>query len=507
MKFLSMHSRKLGILALSVLAFQFASGYSLPPATYSPLAKNSSTAKLEELSKGLSTVAKTVSPALVYVSVSKIPQGGSPGYYNPWEFFLNPQQRPQGGQQRRAVRGVGSGFIIDLDRGLIATNNHVIEGADVIGLKLANGETYDANVIGRDPRTDVAVVEIKDKKFNRKGLGYLPLGDSDKLEVGDFVVALGAPFELEASLSFGIVSAVKRDVQLDPYSNLLGSFIQTDAAINPGNSGGPLINMLGQAVGINTAIYSKTGGYDGIGFSVPSNLVRRVIEEILNKGSVSRGYLGVLLQNIDVDLAKDFGLPAGVNGGALITKVEEGSPAEKSGIKTNDVITEVDGRRITSDYQLMSAVGLSSPNQKISLGLYREGKKQNISVTIGIFPSESKLAAMGDPRGRLQQNDRDPSSGGKMDGFGIGVEDLNSASKSKFGIAASRGALVVEVGRNSPADRTGMRPGDLIIGVMSNTQLTEIRSSADFAKASSGKNRILVRLERQGQIFYVELKK
>ena len=226
---------------------------------------------LQQMSEGISELAANANKAVVFVSISKTIKGMPFGEINPFEFFFGPQFRghPRGQAPERKQKGVGSGFIIDLKKGLILTNNHVIEGADEISLKLANGETYDGKVLGRDKNTDVAVVKIKDKKYNRKGLGVLNLADSKKTKVGQFVIALGAPFGLEASLSFGVISALGRgNLQITN----LGNFIQTDAAINPGNSGGPLLNMDGQVIGINTAIYSRSGSSAGIGFAVPAAL-------------------------------------------------------------------------------------------------------------------------------------------------------------------------------------------------------------------------------------------
>ncbi|RZA23331.1 MAG: PDZ domain-containing protein, partial [Proteobacteria bacterium] len=339
---------------------------------------------LQKISAGVAELSQDASKGIALISISKIIKGRPYYELDPFDFFYGPRNRQadpsQPGQKQQS--GVGSGFIVDLDKGYIVTNNHVVEGADEIDLKLSNGETYEAKVLGSDPNTDVAVVQIKDAKFNRKNLIALPFGSSDNVKVGEFVIALGAPFGLEFSQSFGAVSATSR-------GNLnitnLGNFIQTDAAINPGNSGGPLLDMQGNVIGMNTAIFSRSGSSAGIGFAVPSNLVREVALQLINKGKVARGYLGVrLAQDMDDDLAAAMNLPKGIRG-ALVGNVEKNTPAAKAGIESGDVITEVNGRAVHSGQELSNTVGLMQPGAKVAVAFYRGGIKKSTSISLGNY--------------------------------------------------------------------------------------------------------------------------
>ncbi|NDA64023.1 MAG: hypothetical protein EBX50_18650, partial [Chitinophagia bacterium] len=276
--------------------------YSLPSNSEKPL-NDENIVALQKISKGVSTVAKHAEKAVVFVSVYKTVRGLPPGMIDPFEFFFGNPGMPRRGEpkQQRREEGLGSGFIIDLNQGYIMTNNHVVQDADEIQLKFPNGDTHEAKIVGRDPNTDIAIVQIKERSFNKNGLSQLVLGNSDDVDVGDFAVAVGAPYGLEASVSFGIISAIGRG---SLSITQMGNFIQTDAAINPGNSGGPLLNATGQVIGVNTAIYSRSGGYNGIGFAVPSNLARRIAEQLIGGGKVTRGYIGVGLQPIDSELQK-----------------------------------------------------------------------------------------------------------------------------------------------------------------------------------------------------------
>ena len=349
---------------------------------------------MQQISRGVADIAENANKAIVFLSVYKTVQGVPPGMVDPFEFFFGPRNRraPQGqppnqpSERRRG--GVGSGFFIDLDKGYILTNNHVVASADEIQLKLANGKTYPGKIVGRDKNTDVAVVQVKED-FPRDGLAQLPLGNSDRIKVGDFVVALGAPFGLEASLSFGVISALGRG-SLD--ITKIGNFIQTDAAINPGNSGGPLLNMSGHVIGVNTAIYSRSGGYNGIGFAVPANMVRDVAEQLINDGFVRRGYLGVYLQPIDDELHEGLGLPNNVRG-TLISKISKDGPADRAGLEPGDVITEVDGQSVKESSDVVNTVGLKKPKSRLDLKIFRDGKERKIKVVIGEHPDDGEPTA------------------------------------------------------------------------------------------------------------------
>ncbi len=340
-------------LALASPARAFA--YKLPDAA-PPVAGDSTLSTLQAISRGVAKIASDSSRGVVLVSTSA----------------------------GRGREGLGSGFIVDLAEGYVITNNHVVEGARDINLKLPNGESYAGHVVGRDEKTDVAVVQIMPRDFKRDGLSALALADSDKTGVGDLVVALGSPFGLEASVSFGVVSAVGR-------GNLniteLGDFIQTDAAINPGNSGGPLLNAEGQVVGMNTAIFSKSGAYNGIGFSVPSKLVREIADRLIGGDKMERGYLGVQLQELTGDVADGLHLPAAVHGG-LVAEIDARGPANAAGLESGDVISEVDGQPLKNATALVNVIGLMAPGRQVKLTYYRNGDVRSTSVRLGAFPTK-----------------------------------------------------------------------------------------------------------------------
>lgn len=415
-------------LFLSSVGVSFGKDYSLPSAD-KKVHVNANTKLLKEMSEGVGAIAEASKKALVFVSVAKTVR--SYGQIDPFDLFgFGRRQIPAPRQE-----GLGSGFFIDVDKGYILTNNHVIDGADEINLKLANGKSYEAKVIGSDPDMDVAVVQIKDSKFDRKNISSLVLGDSEELKVGSFVVALGAPFGLEASISFGVVSALGRG---SLSITQLGDFIQTDAAINPGNSGGPLVDMNGKVVGINTAIFSKSGGYNGIGFTVPSNLVRRVAQNLINGVKVSRGYIGVYFQRLTEDFIKWLKLPAETTG-VIVTQVEANGPASKAGIKPKDVIISIDGKKLENDRDLVNRIGLMKPGSKARLTVIRGGKQFATTIEIGNRPDAD-----------LAQNQGDQS----IQGTDLGLE-----------LSLKNGGLFVEkVDQKSPAFNR-LRAEDVILGV------------------------------------------
>ncbi len=344
--------------ALSLASPALARTYTLPDAP-PPRTDDPALNALEAISRGISRIAETANKGVVLVTTSRAGRG---------------------------QEGLGSGFLVDVDQGYVITNNHVVQGAREVQLKLANGSSYRAKVVGRDERTDVAVVQIKDKDYRRDGLAALALADSEQVKIGDIVVALGAPFGLESSVSFGVVSAVGR-------GNLniteLGDFIQTDAAINPGNSGGPLLDAKGQVVGMNTAIFSRSGAYNGIGFSVPSRLVREVAGQLIAGGSIERGYLGVELQELTDELQESLHLPDDVRG-AVVANVSRSGPARLVGMQPGDVISAVDGMPLKNATALVNTIGLMRPGSEVKLTIYREGKRRETEVRLGEFPSPQR---------------------------------------------------------------------------------------------------------------------
>ncbi|RUM33590.1 MAG: serine protease, partial [Desulfobulbus sp.] len=335
-------------------------------------------ALLDRSAKAFSSVVKKAGPAVVYIGVEKsitnqrsMGQGQDPfGMFNDpfFQRFFGPQfQHPNVRPREFKQKAAGSGFIISSD-GMILTNNHVVEDADTIKVRLADEREFTAKVIGTDPQSDVALIKI-----DGHNLPTLPLGNSDKLEVGEWVIAIGSPFELSQTVTVGVVSAKGRSrLGINDYEN----FIQTDAAINPGNSGGPLLNIHGEAVGINTAIFSRSGGYMGIGFAIPVNMAKNIQKQLQKNGKVTRGWLGVVIQNVNADLAQSFNLDKAE--GILISEVADDSPAAKSGLKQGDVILSLNGTPLADVTDLRNKIAMTTPESSLDLQIIRHGHKKTI---------------------------------------------------------------------------------------------------------------------------------
>ncbi|HLY53185.1 MAG TPA: Do family serine endopeptidase, partial [Steroidobacteraceae bacterium] len=326
----------------------------------------------------LAPMIRRVSPAVVNVSTrGTVRERGAENQPLQDPLFRRFFDLPQGGAPReRLFRSVGSGVIVDARRGYIVTNAHVVENATEITVTLQDGRDLKAEVVGRDPPSDVAVLKVA-----ADGLSQMPLGDSSRLEVGDFVVAIGNPFGLQHTVTSGIVSGLSRTgINPDGYED----FIQTDASINPGNSGGALVNLRGELIGINSEILSRTGGNIGIGFAIPVNLARNVMEQLIKYGSVMRGQLGVTMYTVTPDIAHSLGLASAV--GALVSRVVEGSPAEKAGVRVGDVITSVNGQPVKSNGELRNAIGLLHVGDKVEVALMRDGKPMQLTAVLAAVP-------------------------------------------------------------------------------------------------------------------------
>lgn len=394
-------------------------------------------------------VVKQVSPSVVNIYSTKIIKANP--YIMP--FFDDPFLRrffgfdlPQRQQQQRSFKeqSLGSGVIVTED-GYILTNNHVVDGADEIKIILYNNEEFDAKVVGKDPQTDVAVLKVDAKK-----LPAATLGDSSVLEVGDIVLAIGNPFGLGHTVTMGIVSAKGRsNLGIVNYED----FIQTDASINPGNSGGALVDVKGRLIGINTAIFSRTGGNMGIGFAIPINLAKDVMSQILETGKVRRGYLGILLQPITAKLAKEFGLSDKT--GALVSEVSQDSPAEKAGIKPGDVIVEFDGKKIEDANQLRWIVAKTKPGANVEVRIIRDGKQKTLQVKVGDWPSELQSAAI---------PGKAPSSKGDLFD-GVELSELDRNTRNELDVPRNiTGVVVTDIDPECPAYKAegGLRVGDVI---------------------------------------------
>ncbi|MBT3268258.1 Do family serine endopeptidase [Candidatus Poribacteria bacterium] len=393
------------------------------------------------------------------------PDGRGRGRRNPFELpFELPFSHPDVTPQPRY--GLGSGVIVRED-GYILTNNHVVEDADVLTVTLANGREHDAKLIGRDPQTDLAVIKI-----DADGLTAMSLADSDALQIGEFVVAIGAPFGLSHSASFGMVSAKGRQRILpnrrdrrddDPYED----FIQTDAAINPGNSGGPLLNIDGDLVGVNTAISSETGQNAGVGFAVSSKLASKVLTDIIERGKVVRAWLGVMIGPVEDDVAQRLGLEKPQ--GALVSSVVDGSPASKAGLEPFDIILLADGRQMDNHNELRNYISSSPVGKKVELTVLRDGQRKELTVSLGELDSEA-VAQVAPDAGRRRR-----------DWTGMTVEDISSLDDDQLDdlpYDLSDGVIVTSVRRNSPAARKGIEPGTLIIAVDD----TEVHNVREYRK-------------------------
>ncbi len=453
--------RMLGIMALgiaSISAVALLAGRSVgdTAASHTPwytekqaVPSNPATEKLKETGRAFASVAREVSPAVVYIQVETKsvrlvqgqPWGGHPGLDEDMlrrffgdklpNFDLPRPDAPQPG------RGSGSGFIVSPD-GYIVTNHHVVKDADRITVQLADDREFDAELVGSDPHTDLALLRV-----GAEDLPVVPLGDSDKLNVGEWVLAFGNPFGLSDTVTSGIVSATGRStVGIADFEN----FIQTDAAINPGNSGGPLVNLDGEVVGINTAIISRTGGNMGIGFAIPTNMAKQVIDQLIEKGSVTRAHLGVMIQELTADLAKNFGLDD--NHGVLIGDVSDGSPAAAAGLKSGDIIVEIDGQPVKDIGPFRNRIAMLAPGTNVTIKVWRDKAWQHIDVTLGERQEELRVAT------------NEKAGGSKL---GMTVQPMTKALQDKFGYEENVGVIVSEIEPNSAAARAGIKAGALVI--------------------------------------------
>jgi len=380
----------------------------------------------------LAPMLKQVTPAVVNIStVGQLRVEDNPLLRDPFfRRFFNIPDRPA----QRRPQSLGSGVVIDADKGYVLTNHHVVDKAAEITVTLQDGRRLDAKLVGSDAEADIAVVQIP-----ADGLMALPLADSDSLRVGDFVVAIGNPFGLGQTVTSGIVSALGRTgLGIEGYED----FIQTDASINPGNSGGALVNLAGQLVGINTAILAPSGGNVGIGFAIPSNMVQAITRQLVEYGEVRRGYLGITAQNLTPELAQAFGA-ASVEGGAVVVKVTKGSPADKAGMRSGDIVTSINGRAIHDAAEIRNRVGLMRIGERVKLGVMRDDHAREISVVIA-EPVEA----------RLKGENLDSRLAGAV--FG----QVNEVAPNR-----DQGVAVLEVESGSAAWRGGLRPGDIIASV------------------------------------------
>lgn len=413
----------------------------------------------------LAPMLEKVLPGVVSIGVrGRAPAEQNPFFSDPFfrRFFGLPEE-PQ--PQEREFQAVGSGVIVDAKRGYIITNNHVIEKAEDITVTVSDGRHLKATKIGTDPETDIGLIRVR-----AEDLTNLPLGDSDNLKVGDYVVAVGNPFGLQQTVTSGIVSALGRTgLGIEGYEN----FIQTDASINPGNSGGALVNLRGELIGINTAILGPSGGNIGIGFAIPINMARRVMEQLVAHGKVQRGQLGITIQDLTPELAK--GLKVDIQQGAVVTQVTPGSPAAEVGLEAGDVVTAVNGEKVNDSAALRNKIGLLPIGSKVQLDIVHKGKATKVVATLRVAKPE-----------KLQVPAKIPALAGVV----LGPIEPGSALYGRF-----QGAVVLEVKRNSRAAMAGVLPGDVIVAV----DRRPVQSPQDVIKvAGDTKGELLLQVMRDG---------
>jgi serine protease Do len=444
-----------------------------------------STGEISRTPLSFADLAEKLKPSVVNISTTKTVRSGRPrspfGQGAPFDrnfggddfferFFGDIPQR------EFKQRSLGSGFIISPD-GYIFTNNHVVEQADKIIVKLSDGKEYEAKVIGKDAKTDIALIKIKPA-------GSLPvaeIGDSDKLRVGDWVMAIGNPFGLEQTVTAGIVSAKGRVIGAGPYDN----FIQTDASINPGNSGGPLFNMEGKVIGINTAIVAHG---QGIGFAIPISMAKTILPDLKAKGKVTRGWLGVSVQDITEDIAKSMKLKD--RGGALINDVFKGDPADKAGLKSGDVITDINGKKIKDTHELLIIIAAFRVGETVAIKVLRDGQEKSVSITVAERKDQGEIA----------------STRNGSETFGMIVQEITPEIAKHLGLSTKKGVIVVDVQEGSTADEVGIQPQDIILQV----NKVKVESMKDYAREigkASEKGGILLLIKRGKATFFVPLTK
>jgi len=449
-----------------------------PPAVAVPVQVLPSAALNQAGGVSIADVTERALPSVVNIALKKVGRAQAPQMF---PFFFGPPQD-------RVEQGMGSGVIVSAD-GTILTNNHVVSEATEIKVTTYDRREFTAKVVGTDPKSDLAVIKVQG---DVTGLKPIPFGDSSRLRLGDVVLAIGNPFGVGQTVTMGIVSAKGRaDLGIVDYED----FIQTDAAINPGNSGGALVNMEGQLVGINTAILSRSGGSQGIGFAIPTNMALPIMESLKKDGRVVRGWLGVGIQEVDAELASAMKLP--VSNGVVLSDVRPGTPAARAGLKRGDVVVKLDGRPITSAGQFRNAVASTGAKHRVMLDIYRDGKTQSIGVELGEMPNDNALAG-GGPQG--------PSGSGNTSVLdGISLETITPEHRRAFDISSDvQGMVVTGVDPRSAAARAGLRPGDVLLEVDRKPVTTPKQLQDAYTKA---KGNVLLLINRRGSTVYVVVRR
>lgn len=435
---------------------------------------------LTKTGRAMAEIASAVKPAIVNISTTRTVkiQGGMDLFEDPFfKRFFGDQFNRQRQPRERKSAGLGSGVIVSPD-GYIVTNYHVVKEADEIKVTLSDKKEYTGKVVGSDPKTEISIVKIE-----ARDLPTLPWGNSEKLQVGEIVLAVGNPYGLNQTVTMGIVSAIGRaNVGIADYED----FIQTDAAINPGNSGGALVNPRGELVGINTAIFSTSGGYQGIGFAIPSNMIKSIMDSLVKKGKVIRGWLGVSIQKITPELSKQFKMKE--DSGILVSDAVENSPAEKAGIKRGDVIIEYDGKRVDEPYQLRNMVANTAPGEEHQLTILRDGVRQTVAVIVGDVPSDQQ-GEPGDYQNVLK---------------GIGVQEITTELAKKMNVPVRiKGVIINDIEENAPAAGVLLQ-GD-VIQEINRKKISSLKDYQELASKLRKDDDLLVLIFRNGSSTFVTL--
>ncbi len=481
---------------LIISAFVFSScgtGFMSDPAVTAPAKPQTKAPPERVVVDGIRTsyadLVEKASPAVVRITAMVKQNARQSDTNSPLEDFF--KQFPEQRQNQRPSRGFGSGVLVSED-GTILTNHHVVADAEKITVELENNESYDAKVIGSDPPSDLAVIKIEGK-----GLPFLKLGDSDKVLVGDIVLAIGNPLGIGQTVTSGIISAKGRRTGLGDGS--FEDFLQTDAPINRGNSGGALINLTGELIGINSQILSPTGGSIGIGFSIPSNMANSVMEQLIKTGTVRRGMLGINIQNISREIADQLELKD--KKGVLVSNVQQGSAADKAGVKRGDVVTAINGEAVEDGNSLRNRVAGTKPGTEITLKIVRDGKDLEVKATLGEFDTKTQQASSEDSDPKRGKSD-DSEQNGKL---GLSLQPLTPDIAKRLNIAPEvKGLIVTAVDENSPAAEEGIQRGDVILEI--NRKLVATLADVRSALEKTGDKSVLLLISRAGQTVFVSVK-
>ncbi len=422
---------------------------------------------LSQFEEELTAIVEAVSPSVVTIFTTQEVSGIESPFRFPFPFQIPPQER----------RSLGSGVIIDYKNGkfYILTNSHVVQNARSIRVRFDRHTEKRARIVGTDPKTDVAVIEVDGKDIPNPESRIAKLGDSDKLKVGQLVIAIGNPYGLERTVTVGVISALRRTIGITQYE----SFIQTDAAINPGNSGGPLVNIRGEVIGINTAILAEG---QGLGFAIPINLAKWVADQLIAKGRVTRGWLGIVIQDITPEMAESLGVKEGV----IIAQIMPGSPADRGGLKVGDIVVEVDGQKISEVRELQFKIMRTEPGKEINLKVIRDGKETNLKIRVGEMPEDRQV-------GEAEQGQAN---------LGLVLRDLTQEEEARLGV---KGVLVVRVVPNSLAMQSGIAPGDIILRVDNRpvSNVREFQQSIEALRQAGRESALLLIRRRDNNLFIV----